>query len=184
MPITFNSLALRENNPPDNYGGVAELTLYQVFDVLDWPLVSGPNFRGLLSVRNGATTATLRFTRFSASYREEEEATEHGMKYAQRIAFSIPRQAPDVAAWLHYADGRDWLALVTDYNRTRRLAGTPTTPLRLTRSASTGAQVSDYNGYEFSLAADTALPAYHYGVLERGKPFSNEFSAEFERITG
>ena len=184
MPLSLPSLARPDG---DNFGGLLALQIFKASHVVRIPDHDGVILPESLQMQSGITLAGLYFTPGTASFSEDAAETDQGDLYKWKLAFSVPKLAPDIHYWLQAQRGYDLMAIVLDGNRNSLLIGNSNYPLTLKADLDTGNKPSARNAYSFTLTGESPNPALFYLMFESALPpprkvFSSGFSFGFLRI--
>jgi|GEM_PF-3173053 len=184
MPHSLLSLARPSG---DNLGGLLALQLFKASDVVRLADHDGVILPESLQMRSGVTIAGMYFTPGTAAFSQDAAETDQGDLYKWKLAFSVPKLAPDIHYWLQAQRGYDLIAIVMDGNRNSLMIGNPDYPLTLKANLDTGNKPSAKNDYGFTLVGESPDPALFYLMFESALPpprkvFSSGFSFGFLRI--
>lgn len=116
-----------------------------------------------------------------ATYFENQLEEANGDYYDIGLQLTIPKDRPEVTAWIHRNRQMKWVALFQDRNGCIRLAGTQDQPLRMTVSSSLGqAGARANNAKVLSLSARTIWPAIYLQSIDSAEIFATtEFDISF-----
>ncbi|WP_307143061.1 hypothetical protein [Siphonobacter sp. SORGH_AS_1065] len=119
-----------------------------------------------------------------ASYSEDVGSNDNGGLYNCSIQIVIPKDRPDVTAWIHRNREKRWVALIRDRNGFVRMVGTDEQPLTLDVKNTLGNKTGR-NGRTMAFSASTLMPALYldsiesqdlFGVYEFDFSFSYDFN--------
>ncbi|PMD97692.1 hypothetical protein BWI97_08770 [Siphonobacter sp. BAB-5405] len=114
-----------------------------------------------------------------ASYSEDLVEDANGEVYQCSIQLAIPKDRPDVTAWIHRNRQKRWVALIRDRNGFIRLVGTDQQPLQLSVKGGLGAK-NGRNGRTLALSTNAIMPSLYVDSIESVDLFATtEFDFSF-----
>ncbi len=121
---------------------------------------------GFLILRDDKLPVDVFFAHDSGSYTEEPADDVHTLSYRQSVSFQIPRDRPELPAWLDQLQDVTFLALIKDRNHYCRLLGTLDQPLRLGGGGFATSGRGGKNGRTFSFQTISQTPSFFVAGIE------------------
>ncbi|OZI08248.1 hypothetical protein BWI93_10295 [Siphonobacter sp. BAB-5385] len=164
-------------------GFLARLILVDIRDVvrIDLPTTPLPNYTlksNAILYKPGTLFHLIRFPSKECTLTEEQDETGDGMLYTPALSAKVPRNTPDLAAWIATHQGKRWLAMWKERSGLMGVAGEIGNGLALSVSRS----ITDQNTTLLSLAGQYTHPYYYIPKMpqiELPSGFSPGFSSGF-----
>lgn len=153
-----------------NVGGLRHLQLVRVEDVISIPAAVNSIVATAISLRAGATMATIQFPPQSADFSEKEKESDIGAIINAQIRCDIPKDAPELGKWANDNLEAEVIAIYADGNGTPVIVGDLERPLQLHVSRGTGRKYADKNGMEIVVEGISTHYAYYYQMFEKLTP--------------
>lgn len=183
MLVTEQSFQTHRQQP--NAGQVARLKLLPIDAVLaisppnTWPILAGPLTVSKygLAVASGAKLTELVFPPDGCSFSEVSTTDEAGAVWSPTLLATVPKNQPELLAWIDANQTTRWLAIWLDRNGYAHLAGEPGNGLRLEISRSIAAT----NAVGFTIKGRSWHPAWFLETFDSATLFADvDFDQSFD----
>lgn len=139
---------IRRLSATDNIGGIIQLQVARVADVIDVPEPIAGIIVGDITFQPGTGFVSWECRLESANMRSRTNASREGSVKANSLPFILPKDRQSIKAQLDQAEDDEFIVLYKDSNGSQVLFGTPNAPLRFRYDHSSGTSFDSLNAYE------------------------------------